>query len=34
VLRRAGFRVHPLDLSEFVKGTGGPSCLVLPLERR
>ncbi|MFP4344631.1 MAG: dimethylarginine dimethylaminohydrolase family protein [Anaerolineales bacterium] len=34
VLRRAGFRVHTLDLSEFVKGTGGPSCLVLPLERR
>jgi dimethylargininase len=34
VLRRAGFRVHPLDLSEFVKGTGGPSCLILPLERR
>ncbi len=34
VLCRAGFRVHALDLSEFVKGTGGPSCLILPLERR
>ncbi len=30
-LERAEFMVHPLDLSEFVKGTGGPSCLVLPL---
>jgi dimethylargininase len=30
-LQRAGFTVHPLDLSEFVKGTGGPSCLILPL---
>jgi dimethylargininase len=30
-LRPAGFVVHPLDLSEFVKGTGGPSCLILPL---
>lgn len=31
VLKQAGFTVHPLDLSEFVKGTGGPSCLILPL---
>ena len=30
-LRAAGFTVQPLDLSEFVKGAGGPSCLVLPL---
>ncbi len=30
-LRGAGFTVQPLDLSEFVKGAGGPSCLVLPL---
>lgn len=30
-LRRAGFTIHPLDFSEFVKGTGGPSCLILPL---
>jgi len=33
VLADAGFVVQPLDLSEFVKGTGGPSCLILPLER-
>jgi dimethylargininase len=32
-LERAGLRVVPLDLSEFAKGAGGPSCLVLPLER-
>jgi len=32
-LAEAGFTVHPLDLSEFVKGGGGPSCLILPLER-
>ncbi|MFP4396380.1 MAG: dimethylarginine dimethylaminohydrolase family protein [Anaerolineales bacterium] len=30
-LRAASFTVQPLDLSEFVKGAGGPSCLVLPL---
>jgi dimethylargininase len=30
-LRTAGIQVHPLDLSEFIKGTGGPSCLVLPV---
>ncbi len=30
-LEKAGFIVLPLDLSEFVKGTGGPSCLILPL---
>lgn len=28
-LTEAGFTVHPLDLSEFVKGSGGPSCLIL-----
>ena len=33
-LRSHGYRVHELDLSEFVKGTGGPSCLIMPLERR
>jgi dimethylargininase len=32
-LERAGFTVHRLDLSEFVKGRGGPSCLILPVER-
>jgi dimethylargininase len=29
-----GVRVHGIDLSEFRKGAGGPTCLVLPLERR
>ncbi len=33
VLEQAGFITHHLDLSEFVKGTGGPSCLILPVER-
>jgi len=33
-LRKAGFRVHTVDLSEFVKGRGGPTCLILPVERR
>lgn len=32
-LRAAGFVVRALDLSEFVKGRGGPSCLIMPLER-
>lgn len=32
-LESAGFHVHRLDLSEFVKGSGGPSCLILPLAR-
>lgn len=32
-LSHAGVRVHALDLWEFVRGGGGPSCLVLPLER-
>ncbi len=25
---------HILDLSEFAKGTGGPNCLIMPVERR
>jgi arginine deiminase len=29
----AGVKVHALDLSEFRKGAGGPSCLILPVER-
>ncbi len=29
-----GFNVHTLDLSEFLKGQGGPSCLIMPLERK
>ena len=33
VLARAGYKVHRLDLSEFVKGRGGPSCLILPVDR-
>ncbi len=32
-LVKAGFAVRALDLSEFVKGRGGPSCLIMPLER-
>ncbi len=32
-LEKAGIRVHALDLSEFVKGTGGPSCLIMPVSR-
>jgi dimethylargininase len=32
-LRRAGFTVHVLDLSEFVKGRGGPTCLIMPVDR-
>jgi len=32
-LLRAGIKVHALDLFEFVKGGGGPSCLILPLAR-
>jgi len=26
--------VHDLDLSEFAKGTGGPNCLIMPVERK
>lgn len=33
-LRRAGVKVHSLNLSEFIKGSGGPTCLILPIERR
>ncbi|NIN71758.1 MAG: amidinotransferase [Gemmatimonadetes bacterium] len=32
-LESSGVKVHGLDLSEFRKGAGGPSCLVLPVER-
>ena len=31
ILKQKGYRVHSLDLSEFIKGTGGPSCLILPV---
>jgi len=33
-LERKGYKIHAIDLSEFVKGRGGPSCLILPVERR
>jgi len=33
-LTAEGIVVHELDLSEFVKGSGGPNCLILPVERR
>jgi dimethylargininase len=33
-LRDDGYKVHSLNLSEFVKGRGGPTCLILPVERR
>lgn len=33
-LQRRGLTVHALDLSEFHKGAGGPTCLILPVERR
>jgi dimethylargininase len=32
-LEAQGVVVHELDLSEFVKGSGGPNCLILPVER-
>ncbi len=33
ILEDYGFKVIELNLSEFVKGSGGPSCLILPVER-
>ncbi|MFC2163737.1 dimethylarginine dimethylaminohydrolase family protein [Acidobacteriota bacterium] len=32
--KELGLNVHTLDLSEFWKGTGGPNCLIMPLERK
>jgi dimethylargininase len=32
-LEKGGVAVHAIDLSEFRKGTGGPTCLILPIER-
>ncbi|MGB7295636.1 MAG: arginine deiminase family protein [Candidatus Aminicenantales bacterium] len=32
-LKKAGFKVRLVDLSEFVKGRGGPTCLIMPVER-
>jgi dimethylargininase len=34
ILERHDVKVHRIDLSEFRKGTGGPTCLVLPIERK
>lgn len=33
ILKNVGVEVIELDLSEFIKGTGGPSCLILPIKR-
>jgi dimethylargininase len=33
-LTQLDFTVHDLDLSEFAKGTGGPNCLIMPVDRR
>lgn len=33
-LKKAGMVVHTVDLSEFAKGRGGPTCLILPVERK
>ncbi len=32
-LRDARYKVSTLDLSEFAKGRGGPTCLILPVDR-
>ena len=33
LLTQRGFTIHDLDLSEFAKGTGGPNCLIMPVDR-
>jgi len=33
-LEARDFTVHSLNLSEYVKGTGGPNCLIMPVERK
>ncbi len=33
-LRQAEVKVFEINLSEFVKGRGGPTCLIMPVERR
>jgi N-dimethylarginine dimethylaminohydrolase len=33
-LEANGLVVHDLNLSEFAKGTGGPNCLIMPVERK
>ena len=32
ILQRSGCRIIDIDLSEFIKGNGGPSCLIMPVE--
>ena len=32
-LEKENYRVHKLNFSEFTKGTGGPSCLIMPFKR-
>ena len=34
ILKNANIRVEAIDLSEFLKGTGGPTCLIMPVERK
>ena len=34
ILESRGVNVHAIDLSEFRKGAGGPTCLILPVDRR
>jgi dimethylargininase len=34
ILEAEGVKVHGVDLSEFRKGAGGPTCLILPVERK
>jgi len=29
ILKQNGYHIHSLDLSEFIKGTGGPSCIII-----
>jgi dimethylargininase len=33
ILERSGVKVHTINLSEFRKGAGGPTCMILPVER-
>ena len=33
ILEKKGLKVQGIDLSEFRKGAGGPTCLILPVER-
>ncbi len=33
ILENEGYEIHALNLSEFIKGSGGPSCLILAVER-